>query len=142
MSFFMYQTTEDLNNMCFGRYLLEIVEILALPTPIIKASQLKHFNKDYLWGVRLFQYGRQTEPKTEDIQYKTISDTLEKGLNLVTQELIGRLCGQYQEELKNHYFSILGKHDEDGIPFLVNEEDKNKPDPLHPYLQDLENHLW
>ena len=93
----MYQTTEDFKNMRFGRYLLELVELLALPTPIIKASQLKHFNKDGLWRVRIMQHGRQTKPKTEDIQYKTISDSLEKGLNLVTQELIGRLCGQFQE---------------------------------------------
>ena len=142
MSFFKYQTAEDFKDMRFGRYLLELVELLALPTPFIKASQLKHFNKDGLWGVRLMQRGRQTEPKTEDIQIKSISDSLEKGLNLATQELIGRLCGQFQEELKDHYFSILGRRDEDGAPFLVNEEDKSQPDPLHPYLQDLEIHLW
>ena len=64
MSFFLYQTEEDFKNMRFGRYLLELVELLALPTPIIKASPLKHFNKEDLWGVRLFQQGRQTEPKT------------------------------------------------------------------------------
>jgi hypothetical protein len=142
MSFFMYQTAEDFKDMRFGRYLLELVELLALPTPIIKASQLKHFNKEDLWGIRLCQQGRQTEPKTEDIQYKSISDSLEKGLNLVTQELIGRLCLQYQEELKDHYFAHLGQRDEHGIPYCVSEEDKNKPEALYPYLQDLELHLW
>ena len=54
----MYQTAEDFKDMRFGRYLLELVELLALPTPIIKASQLKHFNKEDLWGIRLFQQAR------------------------------------------------------------------------------------
>ena len=76
MTIVKYETAEDFKDTRFGSYLLELVELLALPTPSIKATQLKKFNKEGLWGIRLLQLGRETEPKTEDIKIKSISDSL------------------------------------------------------------------
>src|SRR5664279_792114 len=141
MKSFDFNTAEDFKNTPFGRYLLEIVELLALPTPSIKGGQLKKFNKEGCWGVRLLQPGRETEPKNEDIKIKLICDSKEKGLNIVIQELIGRLCGQHHRELKNYYSHFLGRRDENGNPYILDKETKHKFNPLHQYLQDLENHL-
>ena len=57
------------------------------------------------------------------------------------QELIGRLCWLHHRELKNHYSHKIGRRDENGVPYLIDEEDKDKISPLKQYLQDLENHL-
>ena len=41
-----FDTTEDFKDTRFRGYLLEIVEWLVLPTPSIKAIQLKNFHKE------------------------------------------------------------------------------------------------
>ena len=68
---------------------------------------------------------------------------MEKGLNIVIQELIGRLCGRHYRELKGHYFRLLGRRAEDGEPYdFIDAEDKEKFKPFPRYSQDLEILLY
>ena len=124
MSIVNFNTDEDFKDTRFGGYLLEIVELLALPIPSIKAVQLKRFHKEGVWCVKLHHPGRET---AEDIQFKTLSDSMEKGVNVAMQELIGRLCGKYHQELKDHFLHELGRRDENGHPLLTDEETKRGP---------------
>ena len=68
-----------------------------------------------------------------------VSDSKDKGLNLVMQDLIGRLCGRYNTELRGHYSIFFGRRNEDGEPYLydVGERGKAKPLCLY-YFQELE----
>ena len=110
MTSFNFSTADDFKDTCFGGYLLELVGLLKLPVPTIKGFVLKKFNKEGSWGIKVIQAGRQTEPQTDAIEIKLISDSMEKGLNIVIQDLIGRLSGRHYYELKGHYFPFLGRH--------------------------------
>ena len=70
-----------------------------------------------------------------------ISDSMEKVLNLIMQDLIGRLCGCHYKELRGHYSHVFGRRSKDGEPYDFDADDKGKIKPLCRYLQDLENHL-
>ena len=109
MTSFHFTTAEDFENTRFGCYLLDIGEKIGLPLPQIKGFILKKFNKEGCWGIKATQPGRGEEPPLE---IKMVSDSKDKGLNLVMQDLIGRLCGRYSLELRRH------------TPFSLEEETK------------------
>src|SRR4051812_15931021 len=92
MSIFVYNTAEEFKGTRFGSRILHLVNVLALPIPTIKGLQLEKFQRKDLWGLRVTQPGRQTEPPTEEIAFKILHDDLERGLDIAMQELIGRLC--------------------------------------------------
>ena len=137
MESFSFSTTEDFKDTCFGTRLLDIIEMLALPVPTIKGSQMRKFLKEGLWAIRVFQPGRES-PTTEDIKFKLVYSDKTKGLNVAMQELIGRLCGCHSSELERHYTSSFGRRDENGEPYEFAESDKENLDPVRQHLQDLE----
>lgn len=141
MTSFNFSTADDFKDTRFGGYLLELVGLLELPVPTIKGNILKKFNKEGCWGIKAIQAGRQTEPQTDAIEIKLISDSMEKGLNLIIQDLIARLCGRHHRELRGHYFHHFGRRSEAGEPYDIDVEDRCKFKPVCRYLQDLENHL-
>jgi hypothetical protein len=61
------------------------------------------------------QPGCETEPKTEEIKFKTFHTDRDLGTHLLMQELIARLCGSHSSELYNHYTHIFGRRDEKGM---------------------------
>jgi hypothetical protein len=128
MTSFNYTTAEDFKDIRFGACLLNIVEELKLPVPLIKGSLLKRFNKEGCWGVKAVQHGCDTEPKTDDIVINLVSDSMEKGLSIVMQELIGRLCGRHSTELK-------------GVPIELSEAGRKVVKRQRLHFQDLENHI-
>ena len=96
MKSFDYTTAEDFEDTRFGAYLLSILQRLELPVPRIKGFILKKLHKEGIWGIKAHQPGREGE---DIIEVKVVSDTMEKGLKLVMQDLIGRLYGCYHDEL-------------------------------------------
>ncbi|XP_071684730.1 uncharacterized protein [Lolium perenne] len=141
MTSFDYTTAEDFKDIRFGACLLDIVEELKLPVPLIKGSLLKRFNNEGCWGVKAVQHGRDTEPKTNDIVINLVSDSMEKGLSIVMQELIGRLCGRHSTELKGHYSFLFGRRDEKGVPIELSEAGRKVVKRQRLHFQDLENHI-
>ena len=65
---------------------------------------------------------------------KVVSDTMEKGLNLVMQDLIGRLCGRYHSELSGHYSILFGRRDAEGEPYAFEAADRGKAEYVCKYL--------
>src|SRR3954470_3105830 len=92
MPSFVISTAEAFNGTRFGSRIVQFTSVLNLPLPSIKALQLTKFERKDLWGFRVTQPGRQTEPLTEEILFKMMHDDKEKGLDVVMQELFGRLC--------------------------------------------------
>ena len=113
--------------------------MLNLPLPSIKGLQLTKFERKDIWGFRVSQPGRQTEPPTEEITFKILHDDLERGLDVAMQELLGRLCGRHSSEIKSHYFHFFGRRDEDGEPIVLDKATKESIKPVRHYLQDLES---
>ena len=135
MTSFHFTTAEDFENTRFGCYLLDIGEKIGLPLPQIKGFILKKFNKEGCWGIKATQPGRGEEPPLE---IKMVSESKDKGLNLVMQDLIGRLCGRYNLELRGHYSIFFGRRNEDGEPYLYDVGERGKAKPLSLYFQELE----
>jgi hypothetical protein len=46
-----------------------------------------------VWVIHITQPGRETEPKTEKIKFKTFHTNKKMGAHLLMQELIAGLCG-------------------------------------------------
>lgn len=136
MKRFDYTTAEDLGETRFGFYLLDLLKRLKLPIPKIKGCILKKLHREGLWGIKAVQLGREGE-KTMEI--KVVSDTMEKGLNVIIQDLIGRLCGRYYQELGGHYSILFGRRDEEGEPYDFDTKDRGKAESLGKYCQDLEH---
>ena len=135
MTSFHFTTAEDFENTRFGCYLLDIGEKIGLPLPQVKGFILKKFNKEGCWGIKATQPGHGEEPPLE---IKMVSDSKDKGLNLVMQDLIGRLCGRYSLELRGHYSIFFGRRNEDGEPYLYDVGERGKAKPLSLYFQELE----
>ena len=63
---------------------------------------------------------------------------MEKGINLIVQDLIGRLCGWYHTELSGHYSILVGRRNEVGEPYAFEAADRGEAEYVCKYLQDLE----
>src|SRR4051794_2445055 len=107
-------TAEEFKGTCFGTLLIDLTSVLNLPLPRITTLQLTKFERKYLWGFRVTQPGRQVEPPTEAITFKLMHDDRERGLDVVMQELLGRLVGRHSTELRGLYFHPFGRHNEEG----------------------------
>jgi len=139
MKSFLLDEAEDYKEPLLGTRLLEILELLSLPIPVIKGSLLKKFHKEDCWGVKVHQPGRD-DPKTEAIEFKLVGDSFDNALDLAMQELIGRLCGRHCRELKNHPSHSFGRRDEDGVPYELGTKENHSPS--RQYFQDLEVLLY
>src|SRR3954466_15705625 len=102
---FVISTVEEFNGIHFGSRIMQFTSVLNLPLPSIKALQLTKFERKDLWGFRVSQPGRQTEPLKEDISFKLMHNDKDKGLDVVMQELLRRLFGRHSTELRGLYFN-------------------------------------
>src|SRR3954471_8338147 len=106
-------TIEEFRVTRFGSRIIELTTLLDLPLPTITVYPLTKFERKDLWGFRVTQPGRQTEPTTETITFKLMHDDKEKGLDIVMQELLGRLVGRHSRELRGLHFHPFGRRDEE-----------------------------
>src|SRR3954468_7679358 len=84
-------TVEEFQVTRFGPRIVELTTLLNLPLPTIMVLPLTKFERKDLWGFKVNQPGRQTDPTTEAIIFKLMHDDKERGLEVVMQDLIGRL---------------------------------------------------
>src|SRR3954471_15239562 len=107
-------TTEEFKGTRFGTRLIELTSVLNLPLPSIMVLPLTKFERKDLWGFKVTQPGRQTEPAMEAITFKLMHDDRERGLEVVMQDLLWRLLGRHSRELRGTHFHAFGRRDEDG----------------------------
>jgi hypothetical protein len=99
MSTFHITKPDNFKKYSFGKRLIDIVTALSLPTPFINGSEMTKFHKKGVWVIHITQPGRETEPKTENIKFKSFHTDKRAGVHLLMQELIARLCGRHFSEL-------------------------------------------
>src|SRR3954462_4489014 len=66
-------------------------------------------------------------------------DDRERGLEVVMQDLIGRLLGRHSRQVRGTHFHVFGRRDEDGESIDFEDTTRDTSDPIHLYLQDLES---
>src|SRR3954462_4943845 len=107
-------TAEEFKGTRFGTSLIDLTSVLNLPLPRIMTLPLTNFERKDLWGFRVTQPGRQTEPTTKTITFKMMHDGKEKGLDVFMQELLGRLVGRHSTELRGLYFHPFRRRNKEG----------------------------
>jgi hypothetical protein len=136
MSTFRVTKPESFKAFNFRRRLIDIVTALSLPTMFINGSKMTKFHKKGVWVIHITQPGRETEPKTEEIKFKTFHTDRDVGAHLLMQELIARLCGCHSSELQNHYSHIFGRRDEKGVVIKLPD---GVEDSVRTHLTELED---
>jgi hypothetical protein len=132
MSTFCITEPESFKAFSFRERLIDIVTALSLPTPFINGSKMTKFHKKGVWVIHITQTGRETEPKTEEIKFKTFHTDKDAGAHLLMQELIARLCGRHFSKLQNHYSHPYGRRDgKGGLSDSIQ-------DPMRIHLAELE----
>uniref|UniRef100_A0A8I6X8N2 Uncharacterized protein n=1 Tax=Hordeum vulgare subsp. vulgare TaxID=112509 RepID=A0A8I6X8N2_HORVV len=116
---------------------MELVHIMELPIPEIKVTKRKY----RFWGVRTKVFGRKEDPKTEDINYGTLTHDCDMGMNTVVHDAIARLSYRHHVELGTHYFGRLGWQKPDGAHIILTDEQKVKFSPILVYNQELEHYI-
>jgi hypothetical protein len=135
MSTFRITKPDSFKKYSFGKRLIDIVTALSLPIPFINGSEMTKFHKKGIWVIHITQPGRETEPKTEKIKFKTFHTNKKTGAHLLMQELIARLCGRHFSELQNHYSHPYGRCDEEGLAIVLPNSEQ---DPMRIHLAELE----
>jgi hypothetical protein len=135
MSPFRITKPDSFKNYIFGKRLIDIVTALSLPTPFIHGSEMTKFHKNRVWVIHITHPGRETEPKTEKIKFKTFHTNKKTGAHLLMQELIACLCGRHFSELQDHYSHPYGRRDEEGLAIVLPDSEQ---DPMHIHLAELE----
>ncbi|KAE8795784.1 hypothetical protein D1007_29390 [Hordeum vulgare] len=83
---------------------MELVQMMKLPIPEIKVTK----RKSGFWGVRTKVFGCKEDPKTEDINYGTLTHDCDMGMNTVVHDAITRLSYRHRVELElEHYIKNL-----------------------------------
>jgi hypothetical protein len=136
MSTFRITKSESFKAFNFGRRLIDIVTVLSLPTSFINGSEMTKFHKKGVWVIHITQPGCETEPKTEEIKFKTFHTDRDVGAHLLMQELIARLCGCHSSEVQNQYSHIFGRRDEKGVVIQLPD---GVEDSMHTHLTELED---
>src|SRR3954467_4486663 len=131
-------TVEEFQGTRFGPCIIELTTLLNLSLPTIMVLPLTKFERKDLWGFKVNQHGRQTEPATEAIIFKLMHDDKERGLEVVMQDLIGRLLGRHSRQVRGTHFHTLGRRDEDGEAIDFEDTSRETAEPIRLYLQDLE----
>src|SRR3954466_7978580 len=133
-----FSTVEEFQGTRFGPRIVELTTLLNLPLPTIMVLPLTKFERKDLWGFKVNQPGRQHEPTTEAIIFKLMHDDKEGGLEVVMQDLIGRLLGRHSREVSGTHFHVFGRRDEDGEAIDFEDTSRETAEPIRLYLQDLE----
>jgi hypothetical protein len=124
MSTFRITKPDNFKNCSFGERLIDIVTALSLPTPFIRGSEMTKFHKKGVWVIHITQPGRETEPKTENIKFKTFHTSKKTGAHLLMQELIARLYGRHFSELQNQYSHLYDRRDEKGMAIVLPDDEQ------------------
>jgi hypothetical protein len=135
MSTFRITKPDSFKKYSFGKRLIDIVTALSLPTPFINGSEMTKFHKKGIWVIHITWPGPETEPKTENIKFKTFHTNRKMGAHLLMQELIARLYGRHFSELQNHYSHLYGQRDEEGLAIMLPDSEQ---DPMRIHLTKLE----
>ena len=131
-------TVEEFQGTRFGPRIIELTSLLNLPLPTIMMLLLTKFERKDLWGFKVNQPGRQTEPTTEAIIFKLMHDDKERGLDVVMQDLIGRLLGRCSRQVRGTQFHAFSRRDEDGEAIDFEDTSRETAEPIRLYLQDLQ----
>src|SRR3954464_15189358 len=132
-------TVEEFQVTRFGPRIIELTTLLDLPLPTIMVHPLTKFERKDLWGFKVNQPGRQTEPTTEAIVFKPMHDDRERGMEVVMHDLIGHLLGRHSRQVRGTHFHVLGRRDEDGESIDFEDDSRDAVEPIRLYLQDLES---
>ena len=132
-------TVEEFQVTRFGPRIVELTTLLDLPLPTIMVHPLTKFERKDLWGFKVNQPGRQTEPTTEAIVFKLMHDDRERGMEVVMQDLIGRLLGRHSRQVRGTHFHAFGRRDDDGESIDFEDDSRDAAEPIRLYLQDLES---
>ncbi|KAE8793895.1 hypothetical protein D1007_31485 [Hordeum vulgare] len=116
---------------------MELVQMMMLPIPEIKVTK----RKSGFWGVRTKVCGRKEDPKTEDINYGTLTHDCDMGMNTAVHDDITRLIYHHRVELGTHYFGRLGWQKPEGAHIILTNEQKVKFSPVLVYNQELEHYI-
>ncbi|KAE8786121.1 hypothetical protein D1007_40139 [Hordeum vulgare] len=116
---------------------MELVHMMKLPIPEIKVTK----RKSGFWGVRTKISGRKEDPKTEDINYGTLTHDSDMGMNIVVHDAIARLSYHRRVELGTHYFGRLGWQKPEGAHIIQTNEQKVKFSPVLVCNQELEHYI-
>src|SRR3954463_2723463 len=68
-------------------------------------------------------------------------DDKERGLEVVMQDLLGRLLGRHSRDIRGTHFHAFGRRDEDGEAIDFEDTARETTGPIRLYLQDLEDLL-
>src|SRR3954465_9485395 len=131
-------TVEESKGTRFGPRIIELTSLLNLPLPTIMVLPLTKFERKDLWGFKFNQPGRQTEPTTEAIIFNLMHDDKERGLEVVMQDMIGRLLGRHSRQVRGTHFHTFGRRDEDGEAIDFKDTSRETAEPIRLYLQNLE----
>uniref|UniRef100_A0A8I7B6V4 Uncharacterized protein n=1 Tax=Hordeum vulgare subsp. vulgare TaxID=112509 RepID=A0A8I7B6V4_HORVV len=116
---------------------MELVQMMKLPLPEIKVTKRKYG----FWGVRTKIFGRKEDPKTEDINFGTLTHDCDMGMSTAVHDAIALLSYRHRVELGTHYFGKLGWKKPEGAHILVTDEQKVKFSPVVVYNQELEHYI-
>ena len=130
---------EEFKGTRFGPRIIELTTLLNLPLPTIMVHPLTKFERKDLWGFKVNQLGRQTEPTKEAIVFKLMHDDRERGMEVVMQDLIGRLLGRHSRQVRGTHFHVFGRRDVDGESIDFEDDSRDAAEPIRLYLQDLES---
>ncbi|KAE8778025.1 hypothetical protein D1007_49094 [Hordeum vulgare] len=103
MENYILNEREHYEDVLGGPLLMELVQMMNMPIPEIKVNKRKYG----FWGVRTNVFVRKEDPKTEDINYGTLANDCDMGMNTVVHDAIARLSYRHCVELGTHYFGRI-----------------------------------
>uniref|UniRef100_A0A8I6XX80 Uncharacterized protein n=1 Tax=Hordeum vulgare subsp. vulgare TaxID=112509 RepID=A0A8I6XX80_HORVV len=128
---------EHYEDVLGGPFLMELVHMMKLPILEIKVTK----RKSGFWGVRTKIFGRKEDPRTEDINYGTLTHDCDMGMNTAVHDAIARLSYRHRVELGTHYFGRLGWKKPEGAHILLIDEQKVNFSPVVVYNQEGEHYI-
>ncbi|KAE8810409.1 hypothetical protein D1007_12879 [Hordeum vulgare] len=137
MESYILNEREHYEDVLGGPFLIEMVQIMKLPIPEIEVTK-RTFG---FWGVRTKKFGCKEDPKTEDINYGTLTRDCDMGMNNVVHDAIAHLSYRHRVEFGTHYIGRLGWQKPDGAHIILTDEEKMKFSPVVVYNQELEHYI-
>uniref|UniRef100_A0A8I6YT82 Uncharacterized protein n=1 Tax=Hordeum vulgare subsp. vulgare TaxID=112509 RepID=A0A8I6YT82_HORVV len=116
---------------------MELVHMMKLPIPEIKVTK----RESGFWGVRTKIFVHKEDPKTEDINYGTLTHDCDMGMNTDVHDVFTRLSYHHRVELVTHCFGRLGWQKPEGAHIVLTDEQKVKFSPVLVYNQELEHYI-
>uniref|UniRef100_A0A8I6WQN2 Uncharacterized protein n=1 Tax=Hordeum vulgare subsp. vulgare TaxID=112509 RepID=A0A8I6WQN2_HORVV len=116
---------------------MELVQMIKLPIPEIKVTK----TKSGFSGIRTNVFGRKEDPKTEDINYGTLTHDCDMGMNTGVHDAIACLSYRHRVALGSHYFGRLGWQKPEEAHIILTDEQKVKFSPVLVYNQELEQYI-